>query len=274
MIVGRSPQMQEILRIIQKVAPSPSTVLISGESGTGKELVALEIHRNSDRAAKPFIKINCAAIPHNLIESELFGYEKGAFTGALNSKPGRFELAHEGTMFLDEVADMPLEMQVKLLRVIQESEFERVGGLQTIKINVRLIAASNKDVQKEVLAGRFREDLFYRLNVVPMCVPPLRERKGDLEDLIYYFIRRFNDRLGKKIEAVDNLALQVLTKFGWPGNIRQLENVLERAVLMSDQNILRLQDLPSEIISQAELSAVSAVETTSTRLADQAGLKQ
>ncbi len=246
-IVGKSSQMQEILRVIHKIAASPSTVLITGESGTGKELVALEIHRNSDRADKPFIKINCAAIPHNLIESELFGYEKGAFTGAVNSKPGRFELAHDGTLFLDEVAEMPPEMQVKLLRVIQESEFERVGGLTTIKINVRLIAATNKDIVKEVRDGRFREDLFYRLNVVPIYLPPLRERRVDIEDLIYFFIRKFNDRLHKNIETLDQNCLQKLLVYSWPGNIRQLENVLERSVLMSESNILRLQDLAPEV---------------------------
>lgn len=248
MLMGKSPAMQEILRVIQKIAASPSTVLITGESGTGKELVALEIHRNSDRADKPFIKINCAAIPHNLIESELFGYEKGAFTGAINSKPGRFELAHEGTLFLDEVAEMPLEMQVKLLRAIQESEFERVGGLQTIKINVRLIAATNKDIVKEVKEGHFREDLYYRLNVVPIYLPPLRERRVDIEDLVYFFIRKFNDRLNKAIETVDSACMQRLLSYHWPGNIRQLENVLERAVLMSDNNILKLLDLPQDVI--------------------------
>lgn len=248
LLVGKSPQMQEILRVIHKVAQSPSTILITGESGTGKELVALEVHRNSDRAHKPFIKINCAAIPHNLIESELFGYEKGAFTGAVNSKPGRFELAHEGTLFLDEIAEMPLEMQVKLLRVIQESEFERIGGLQTIKINVRLIAATNKDILKEVQEGRFREDLYYRLNVVPIYLAPLRERKQDIEDLVYFFIRKFNERLNKNIETIDQACLEKLLTYSWPGNIRQLENVMERSVLMSETNILRLKDLPSEVL--------------------------
>lgn len=247
LIVGKSPQMQDIMRVIQKIAASPSTVLITGESGTGKELVALEIHRNSDRATRPFIKINCAAIPHNLIESELFGYEKGSFTGAVSSKPGRFELAHEGTLFLDEVAEMPLEMQVKLLRAIQESEFERIGGLQTIKINVRLIAATNKDILKEVREGRFREDLYYRLNVVPIYLSPLRERRMDIEDLVYFFIRKFNERLHKNIETVDPTCMQRLVTYPWPGNIRQLENVLERSVLMSEMNILRYKDLPQEI---------------------------
>ena len=268
MLMGKSPQMQEILRVIQKIAASPSTVLITGESGTGKELVALEIHRNSDRADKPFIKINCAAIPHNLIESELFGYEKGAFTGAVNSKPGRFELAHEGTLFLDEVAEMPLEMQVKLLRAIQESEFERVGGLQTIKINVRLIAATNKEITKEVREGQFREDLFYRLNVVPIYLPPLRERRVDIVDLVYFFIRKFNERLNKAIETVDASCMQKLISYHWPGNIRQLENVLERAVLMSENNILRLLDLPAEVL---EAVAAQDPETSQVVQAYQSG---
>jgi DNA-binding NtrC family response regulator len=251
-IVGKSPQMRDIHKIIHKVANSPSTVLITGESGTGKELVALEIHRASARAEKPFIKINCAAIPHNLIESELFGYEKGAFTGAVSSKPGRFELAHEGTLFLDEVAELPLEMQVKLLRAIQESEFERVGGLETIKIDVRIIVATNKDITKEVREARFREDLFYRLNVVPIAIPPLRDRRVDIEDLVYFFIRKFNDRLHKGIETVDTECMRVLIRYSWPGNIRQLENVLERAVLMSESNILCLKDLPPEIVAAPE----------------------
>jgi len=258
MLVGKSTQMQDIHRVIHKIAASPSTVLITGESGTGKELVALEVHRNSDRADKPFIKINCAAIPHSLIESELFGYEKGAFTGAVNSKPGRFELAHEGTLFLDEVAEMPLEMQVKLLRVIQESEFERVGGLQTIKINVRLVAATNRDILKEVKEGRFREDLYYRLNVVPILLPPLRERRVDIEDLIYFFIRKFNDRLHKTIQTVDPACLQRLLAYPWPGNIRQLENVLERSVLLSESNILRLQDLSQEVVDWANSDEAKA----------------
>ncbi len=196
---------------------------------------------------KPFIKINCAALPHSLIESELFGYEKGAFTGAVHSKPGRFELAHEGTLFLDEVGEMPIEMQVKLLRVIQESEFERVGGLSTIKVNVRLIAATNKALSEEVKAGRFREDLFYRLNVVPIQLPALRERKSDIEELIYFFIRKFNDKLGKQVASIDPECMKRLQNYYWPGNVRQLENVLEHAVLMSEMDLIRLRDLPREL---------------------------
>jgi len=246
-IVGSSAQMQEIFKVIGKIAASPSTVLIWGESGTGKELVAFEIHRNSSRADKPFIKINCAAIPSTLIESELFGYEKGAFTGAVGSKPGRFELAHDGTLFLDEVAEMPLEMQVKLLRVLQEQEFERVGGVSTIKVDVRIVAATNKDLEAEARAGRFREDLFYRLNVVPIHIPPLRERKQDIELLVRYFLRQFNSKLKKEITAISPQALEALIAYHWPGNIRQLENALERMVLMSDGAVITAHELPEEI---------------------------
>jgi two-component system response regulator AtoC len=246
-MVGNSLQMQEIFKIIQKIAPSPSTVLISGESGTGKELVAFEIHRNSNRQDKPFIKINCAAIPSTLIESELFGHEKGAFTGAVSSKPGRFELSHTGTLFLDEVAEMPLEMQVKLLRVLQEQEFERVGGVTSIKVDVRIITATNKNLEEEVRAGRFREDLFYRLNVVPITLPALRERRDDIDLLVKYFIAQFNEKLKKQITSVAPEALNILRNYSWPGNIRQLENSLERMILMADGNELRARDISEEI---------------------------
>ncbi len=198
-IIGASPSMQEVFRVIAKVAPTSSTVMIYGESGTGKELVAQEIHRNSPRSKKGFVKINCAAIPANLIESELFGHERGAFTGAVSSKPGRFELANEGTLLLDEVAEMPLEMQVKLLRVLQEQEFTRVGGLHPIRVDVRIVTATNKDLEAEVKAGRFREDLFYRLNVVPVRLPPLRERREDVEALVRIFIQEFSKKLKVRI---------------------------------------------------------------------------
>ncbi len=246
-IIGTSPQMQEVFKIISKIAGSPSTVLLSGESGTGKELVAFEIHRLSQRANKPFIKINCAAIPATLIESELFGYEKGAFTGAVGSKPGRFELAHEGTLFLDEVAEMPLEMQVKLLRVLQQQEFERVGGLHTIKVDVRIITATNKDLDAEVKAGKFREDLFYRLNVVPIHLPPLRDRRDDIDLLVRFFLKEFNEKLGKGIAGLSPDTMQALRNYSWPGNIRQLENVLERMVLMADGPVIETHDLPDEL---------------------------
>ena len=255
---GASPAMKEVLRVISKIARSPSTVLISGESGTGKELVALEIHQNSDRAEKPFVRINCAAIPATLIESEFFGYEKGAFTGAVTSKPGRFELAHEGTLFLDEVGDMGLEMQVKLLRAIQEQEFERVGGVSPIQVDVRIVAATNRDLAAEVKAGRFREDLFYRLNVVPIYLPPLRERKEDFEPLVLTFIQQFNQKFGKSIEGLEAACWESLRAYAWPGNIRQLENALERMTLMSDTPVLKLEDLPAEI---PRVSAPPSVST-------------
>lgn len=246
-IIGTSPQMQEVFKVIQKIAASPSTVLISGESGTGKELVAFEIHRNSDRKEKPFIKINCAAIPSTLIESELFGHEKGAFTGAVSTKPGRFELANTGTLFLDEVAEMPLEMQVKLLRVLQEQELERVGGVNSIKIDVRIIAATNKNLEQEVKAGKFREDLFYRLNVVPITLPALRDRKEDVDLLVQFFISQFNEKLKKNVTSVSPEAMSILRNYTWPGNIRQLENALERMILMADGSELKSRDIPEEI---------------------------
>ena len=250
-IVGASPQIQEIFKIIAKIAGSPSTVLVYGESGTGKELVAYEVHKHSSRTNKPFIKVNCAAIPATLIESELFGYEKGAFTGAVASKPGRFDLANEGTLFLDEVGEMPLEMQVKLLRVLQEQEFERVGGVSTTKVDVRIITATNRNLEEEVKAGRFREDLFYRLNVVPIHLPPLRERREDVDQLVKFFLKQFNNKLGKQITGLTPETLIALRSHSWPGNIRQLENVLERMVLMSDGTILGIGDLPEEIAAVA-----------------------
>jgi two-component system, NtrC family, response regulator AtoC len=244
-IVGESPSMRQIFQVIEKVADTPSTVLITGESGTGKELVAKALHVHSSRASSPFIKINCAAIPKTLMESELFGYEKGAFTGAVGSKPGRFELADKGTLFLDEIGEIPVEMQVKLLRALQESEFERVGGLKTIKVDVRLITATNRDLEKEIRGGNFREDLYYRLNVVPLHIPPLRERREDIPLLTEHIVRKFNERLKKQVVGIEPDALDRLVAYGWPGNIRELENVLERTLLFSDSPRIRLRDLPA-----------------------------
>jgi two-component system response regulator AtoC len=245
-LVGKSQEMQHIFQIIETVANTPSTVLITGESGTGKELVAKALHENSSRQGKPFIKINCAAIPKDLMESEMFGYERGAFTGATSSKPGRFELADAGTLFLDEIGEIPVEMQVKLLRAIQESEFERVGGLATIKVDVRLITATNRDLEKEVQLGNFREDLFYRLNVVPLRVPPLRERRSDIPLLVHHIIRKFNERLKKAIRTISDEALARLQAHSWPGNIRELENVLERTILFCASDHIAVADLPEE----------------------------
>src|SRR3989338_2395034 len=253
-LVTQSPQMQSIKSIIQKVADSPSTVIITGESGTGKELVAKALHDLSQRKEKAFIAINCSAIPATLIESELFGYEKGAFTGAVTSKPGRFELADEGTLFLDEIAEIPLELQAKLLRAIQENEIERVGGLKTKKINIRLIVATNRDLKGDVESGRFRQDLFYRLNVVPIELPPLRNRKEDFEPLVDFFIQKYNKRLEKRIKAIDTHALDVLKEYHWPGNIRQLENVIERMVLLSEGTTLQVSNIPDEISQITSIS--------------------
>jgi len=257
-IVGSSPSTVKIFEIIKKVAPTTTTILITGETGTGKELVANAIHMNSPRKLNPFIKINCSAIAENLIESELFGYEKGAFTGAVSSKPGRFELAHKGTLFLDEVGDLPREIQVKLLRVIQDHEFERVGGLQTIKVDVRLVAATNRNLQQRVKEGYFREDLFYRFNVMPIYVPPLRERKEDIPALVGYFIEKFNRKLDRQIAGVDPEVMELLLDHDWPGNIRELENLAERLVLMAKGDQIVMGDVPAELIEAVEEKAQTA----------------
>jgi two-component system, NtrC family, response regulator AtoC len=246
-IIGESPQMQDIFKIIDKVADTPSTVLITGESGTGKELIATALHDGSSRRDKPLIKINCAAIPKDLMESELFGYERGAFTGAVTSKPGRFELADGGTLFLDEIAEIPVEMQVKLLRALQESEFERVGGIKTTRVDVRLVAATNRDLHREVDTGSFRKDLYYRLNVVPIVLPPLRERKGDIPKLVVHFVEKYNKRLNKKIDGVADDALAVLQAWPWPGNIRELENLMERVIVFADGPQITAKDLPEPV---------------------------
>ena len=251
-LVGLSPEMQSIYSIIKKVADTPSTVLITGESGTGKELVAKALHEHSSRKGGPFIKINCAAIPKTLMESELFGYEKGAFTGATSSKPGRFELADGGTLFLDEIGEIPVEMQVKLLRAIQESEFERVGGIKTIKVDVRLITATNRDLEREIKEGNFRDDLFYRLNVVPLAIPPLRQRSDDIPALVDHIIAKFNDRLKKSVRGISDEAMRVLKLHTWPGNIRELENVLERTILFSTGDSIEVGDLPADLRGEAD----------------------
>jgi DNA-binding NtrC family response regulator len=247
-LIGQSGAIRQIFVAVEKVADTPSTVLITGESGTGKELIARALHENSSRHTGPFIKINCAAIPKTLMESELFGYDKGAFTGAVGAKPGRFELAHGGTLFLDEIGEIPIDMQVKLLRVLQESEFERVGGIKTIKVDVRLVAATNRDLAQEVATGGFREDLYYRLNVVPLHLPPLRERREDIPFLANHFIAKFNDRLKKQDTGITSEAVQRLVVYHWPGNIRELENVMERTILFSEGPEIRLENLPPELL--------------------------
>jgi nitrogen regulation protein NR(I) len=246
-LVGDSPAMKSIYDMIARVADSPSTVLVTGESGTGKELIAKALHRGSSRRDKPLIKVNCAAIPKDLVESELFGYERGAFTGAVGSKPGRFELADGGTLFLDEIGEVPVEMQVKLLRALQESEFERVGGIKTLHVDVRLIAATNRDLKQLIADGRFREDLYYRLAVVPIALPSLRERREDIPLLVRHFIQKYNDRLGKHVDGIEDEALQLLVGYAWPGNIRELENLMERSVLFADGPLIQASALPDAL---------------------------
>jgi two-component system response regulator AtoC len=243
-MVGRSPSMTTVKEMIRTVAASPSTVLITGESGTGKELVARALHLGSERRQLPFIRVNCAAIPATLVESELFGHERGAFTGAVSSRQGRFELADGGTLFLDEVSEIPLEIQVKLLRAIQESEFERVGGVKTLRVDVRLIAATNRNLENEIKEKRFREDLYYRLNVVPIHLPPLRERPEDVEPLLEHFLKRSNERLGKDVRGFSTDALEALKNYSWPGNIRELENLVERMVLFASGELIGVDELP------------------------------
>ncbi len=244
-IVAISPKMQEVLATVERVAPTNSTVLLGGESGVGKDLIARAIHEKSRRASGPFIKINSTAIPENLLESELFGYEKGAFTGAANSKPGKFELADKGTLFLDEIGDVPASTQVKLLRVLQEREFERLGGTRTIKVDVRLIAATNRDLRAALEDGTFREDLYYRLNVVPIDIPPLREHKEDIPGLANLFLARFAKDSGRSeaIGGISPAAMQLLAGHYWPGNVRELQNVIERACALASSGQLEVADI-------------------------------
>jgi transcriptional regulator with GAF, ATPase, and Fis domain len=244
--IGQSPAIKEILSIINKLSKTDSTVLIMGESGTGKELVAKMIHQKSTRATKPFIPVNCGAIPSELLESELFGHEKGAFTGAVYSRPGRFELAHEGTIFLDEIGDMPLHLQVKILRVIQERTFERIGSTKPLHVNVRIIAATNKNLENEVKEGKFREDLYWRLNVVPLLIPPLRERKEDIPILCEYFINKFSEKFGYELKIKSD-AFDLLLNYHWPGNVRELENLIERLYVLSENGVITINDLPERI---------------------------
>src|SRR3954469_21763360 len=233
-IVGASSALQTLLSRISKVAPSDSTVLVTGETGTGKELVARAIHRRSRRSSRAFVSVNCAAIPRDLIASELFGHEKGAFTGATQRRLGRFELAEGGTIFLDEVGELPSETQISLLRVLQEREYERVGGSRPMTTNVRVVTATNRDLQSAISSGTFRSDLFYRLNVFPLEVPPLRQRKEDIPILVEYFIDRYASKSGKKFRAINKSTLDLLQSYAWPGNIRELQNVIERSVIVCD----------------------------------------
>jgi Nif-specific regulatory protein len=259
-LVGTSGPMRQVYEQVAQVARANTTVLLRGESGTGKELIAHAIHYNSARAKKPFIKVSCAALPHDLIESELFGYEKGAFTGAQAPKKGRFELAEGGTLFLDEIGELNLATQVKLLRVLQEREFERLGSTETIRANIRLVAATNKDLEKAIAAGEFREDLYYRLNVFTIFVPPLRERKPDVLLLADHFLEKFAKEHGKKIKRISTPAIDMLASYHWPGNVREVANVLERAVVVCDSQVLHAHHLPPTL-QTAEASGTGQTQT-------------
>jgi formate hydrogenlyase transcriptional activator len=243
-MVGQSDALKYVLFKVNLVAPTDSTVLILGETGTGKELVAHAIHMASRRKDRPLVKVNCAALPENLIESELFGHERGAFTDAHARKLGRFEIAHQTTLFLDEIGELPLNLQSKLLRVLEEGEFERLGGTRTIKVDVRIIAATNRDLKREVERGRFREDLWYRLNVYPITVMPLRQRRDDIPLLVNFFVEKFNRKTGKSIRAVLPDTMRALREYEWPGNVRELANVIERAVIVTQSTELHLTEPP------------------------------
>ncbi|MFZ5831220.1 MAG: sigma 54-interacting transcriptional regulator [Planctomycetota bacterium] len=274
-IVGQSDALRRVLKQVETVAPTDSTVLIRGETGTGKELIARALHDLSSRRERTFVKLNCAAIPTGLLESELFGHEKGAFTGAISQKVGRFELAHQGTLLLDEVGDIPLELQPKLLRVLQEQEFERLGSTKTIHVDVRLVAATNRDLAAMAAHGRFRSDLYYRLNVFPILLPPLRERSDDIPPLVRHFTQQFARRMGRRIEAIPSVVMEALVRYPWPGNIRELQNVIERAVILSPGASLQvpLGDLqsaatPAPVPTAAAVSQTPAPPPTAITLAD------
>jgi two-component system response regulator HydG len=271
-LVGKDPQMHVIYKLIEDVAPTDATVLIQGESGTGKELVARAIHRNSFRKDKPFVVINCSAYPSTLLESELFGHEKGAFTGAVRQRPGRFEQADGGTVFLDEIGEINASAQIKLLRVLQSQQFERLGGEQKLTVDIRILAATNKNLLDEVKNSSFREDLFYRLNVIPINLPPLRERRNDIPLLSQYFLDRFCEEQNKKIKAFNSEAMRMLLDYSWPGNVRELENTVEHAVVLVKEDMIRVADIPKglrdECISAASKSNKTILENEKKLLQD------
>jgi formate hydrogenlyase transcriptional activator len=272
-IVGHSPGLVSLLKGVDQIAPTDSTVLICGETGTGKELIARAVHERSARASRPLVKVNCAAISAGLVESELFGHVKGAFTGALTSRDGRFKLADGGTLFLDEVGELSLETQAKLLRVLQEQEFEPVGSSETVRVDVRIIAATNRDLSLAVKEGKFRSDLFYRLNVVPLNVPALRERRGDIPLLVTFFLQRFAKKFGKPVKQVREDVMQQLVTYSWPGNIRELQNVIERAVVLSTGNELLLsgdfRSVGPAIATEAKPALEAAPAAIAARVADE-----
>jgi len=254
-IIGKSPKMDEVYDLVERVAASNASVLIEGESGTGKELIARSIHYNGKRAERPLVALNCAALAEGVLESELFGHEKGSFTGAIKRKIGRFEMADKGTLFLDEIGDIPVPTQIKLLRVLQEHELERVGGEKTIKVDVRIIAATNRDLMAAVREGRFREDLYYRLNVVNILIPPLRERREDIPELAAHFLKKFAKASGKRITGIEAAAMDALVRYEWPGNVRELENIIERAVVLENRGTVGLSSLPMNITGETGASS-------------------
>ncbi|HIL27528.1 MAG TPA: sigma-54-dependent Fis family transcriptional regulator [Nitrospinaceae bacterium] len=277
-IIGDSQGIRDVFGVIEKAAISDSTVMIFGESGTGKELIARALHQNSKRVSKPFIAVNCGAIPHELLESELFGYEKGAFTGASHTRIGRLELADEGTVFLDEIGDMPAALQVKLLRVLAEQEIDRLGGNKPIKVNIRFITATHRNLEESIKEGKFREDLYYRLNIIPIAIPPLRDRKSDIPLLVQHFLKKSNATQGQEAKVISDETIQMLTNYSWPGNIRELGNFIERMVVLSVGNNITPKDLPEKVLGEVPQECLPPIEKPRSELSPtemlQNGLRQ
>ena len=277
-IIGNSQEIRDVFGVVEKAATSESTVMIFGESGTGKELIARALHQNSKRESKPFIAVNCGAIPHELLESELFGYEKGAFTGASHTRIGRLELANEGTVFLDEIGDMPAALQVKLLRVLAEQEIDRLGGSKPVKVNVRFITATHRNLEDEIKEGKFREDLYYRLNIIPIVIPPLRDRKSDIPLLVQHFLKRCNENQDRQVKVISDETIQMLANYSWPGNIRELGNFIERMVVLSVGDNITPRDLPEKVLGEVPRENLPPMEKPECELSPtemlQNGLKQ
>ena len=277
-IIGNSQEIRDVFGVVEKAATSESTVMIFGESGTGKELIARALHQNSRRERKPFIAVNCGAIPHELLESELFGYEKGAFTGASHTRIGRLELANEGTVFLDEIGDMPAMLQVKLLRVLAEQEIDRLGGSKPVKVNIRFITATHRNLEDEIKEGRFREDLYYRLNIIPIVIPPLRDRQSDIPLLVQHFLKKCNENQDQQAKVISDETIQILTNYSWPGNIRELGNFIERMVVLSVGNNITPRDLPEKVLGEVPRESLPPMEKPGCELSPtemlQNGLKQ
>jgi len=277
-IVGNSQGIRDVFGVVEKAAASESTVMIFGESGTGKELIARALHQNSKRESKPFIAVNCGAIPHELLESELFGYEKGAFTGASHTRIGRLELANEGTVFLDEIGDMPAALQVKLLRVLAEQEIDRLGGSKPVKVNVRFITATHRNIEDAIKEGKFREDLYYRLNIIPIVIPPLRDRKSDIPLLVQHFLKKCNENQGQQAKVISDETIQMLANYSWPGNIRELGNFIERMVVLSVGDNITPRDLPEKVLGEVPRESLPPMEKSGCELSPtemlQNGLKQ